>query len=136
MIPLVGKTLVAVKVAKDRLAILFRLGDGEEVIARCDADCCSYTWIEHVEIPSLPGVVVAVEDIQMPDATPPGGKHVENPDRVQFYGLKVTLSTGHLIIDFRNDSNGYYGGWLVWPDGSFYGGVYRQNVSEFEWVDP
>jgi hypothetical protein len=133
---LVGRTLLGVQVAKDRQAIKFILDGDEPCIAKCDGDCCSYTWVEHIEVPSLPGIVLAVEDIDMPSAEPPGGKHVEQPEEVAFYGLKITLSTGHLIIDYRNDSNGYYGGRLSWPsDDYFYGGVHGQNVSKLEWVD-
>ena len=37
------------------------------------------------------------------------------------------------MIDYRNESNGYYGGNLCWDDESFYGGVYGQNVSTMNW---
>ena len=137
--PLVGKKLEKVLVSKDRLAVKFVLAGGEEVIARCDADCCSYTWIEGVEFPSLPAKVISVEDIEMPYATPPGGKNGPgDPDSVEFYGLRVITDRGHLVIDYRNDSNGYYGGSLSWPgDSHFYGGVFGQNKSTVtEWVEP
>jgi hypothetical protein len=39
------------------------------------------------------------------------------------------------VIDYRNESNGYYGGELCWPDDHFYGGVHGQNVSTEQWVD-
>jgi hypothetical protein len=136
--PLIGKTLKEVVVAKDRTAIKFVLDGGEEVVAYCDADCCSYTWIEHVELPTLPAVVLAVADIDMPAASPPGGKNgPESTEEVAFYGLRVTTSTGHLVIDYRNDSNGYYGGSLTWPGNDYhYGGVYGQNKKTDEWPSP
>ena len=52
------------------------------------------------------------------------------------YGVKITTDKGHIVIDYRNASNGYYGGNLSWPDDSyFYGGVHGQNESNEEWVD-
>ena len=134
--PMIGKVLVNVFIAQDRGAIKFVLAGGEEVVARFDGDCCSYTWCEHVEIPDLPGTVLKIEDIAMPDVEPPGGKYVKDPESVAFYGLKITLSTGHLVIDYRNDSNGYYGGSISWPhEDYFYGGVHGQNRSNEIWVE-
>jgi hypothetical protein len=59
----------------------------------------------------------------------------EMPDRdvVAYYGLKVTTDKGEMVVDYRNDSNGYYGGSLTWPGQSHYGGVYGQNVPVLEW---
>ena len=43
-------------------------------------------------------------------------------DCVQYYGAKITTNKGDMVIDYRNDSNGYYGGDIVWPGEGFYGG--------------
>lgn len=32
---------------------------------------------------------------------------------VAYYGLKITTEKGRAVIDYRNDSNGYYGGSLM-----------------------
>lgn len=128
---LVGKTIQAVYLSQDREAIKFVLDNGDEVIARCDGDCCSYTWIESVELPSLPAHVRSAEDVDLPETA---SVHETSVDCVAYYGLKLVTSTGHLIIDYRNNSNGYYGGSLVWPGDYFYGGVYDQNGSTEGWV--
>jgi hypothetical protein len=128
---LVGKLIEGIKIAEDKMALLF-LTDAGEVIARADADCCSSTWIESVEIPftEFPCRVLRVEDIDMPDlGSMPGC------DVMAYYGFKIATDKGDIIIDYRNDSNGYYGGNIEWPDGDFYGGVYGQNVSKCVWVD-
>ena len=130
---LVGKIIKAVKIASDKMAILFVTDDGK-VVARCDADCCSSTWIEHVELPAagFPAKVIRVDDLDMPDLGKPA-----DADVIDYYGCKITTDRGELIIDYRNESNGYYGGNLVWPDedDSFYGGVHGQNISTEEWQD-
>lgn len=63
----------------------------------------------------------------------------EEYEYLQFYGFKLQTEKGDVVIEYRNSSNGYYGGDLVWPpaDGEdsdyFYGGVFDQNVSKEEW---
>ena len=128
---LVGKTITGMKIADDKEAILFVCTDGD-IKAKCDADCCSYTWIEHVELPALgfPATVIDVEGLDMPDLGDMPGC-----DIVEYYGLKITTTKGEIIIDYRNDSNGYYGGSLTWPRESYYGGVYGQNESTEVWMD-
>lgn len=128
---LVGKTILAIQIADDQKAIKFDT-DGGEVIAKTDGDCCSSSWIEHVDLPSygFPAKVLAAEDIEMPDLGSPDAYEC-----VAYYGFKISTDKGDIIIDYRNESNGYYGGDLSWPDECFYGGVYGQNVSSENWVD-
>ena len=131
---LIGKTIVVMKIALDKEAILFVTDKGENLVAMVDADCCSHTWVESIEMPALglPFTVSAVEDLDM-------GKEplsYDNFDCLQYYGAKIVTDKGDIVIDYRNESNGYYGGSICWPgDGYFYGGVYGQNVSKQEWVD-
>lgn len=134
---LIGKTVTEMKIAEDKQALLFVTTDGE-FIAHCDADCCSYTWIESVELPALgfPFEILEIIDLDMPEVEYDHEEH----DVLAFYGVKIATNKGDMVIDYRNDSNGYYGGNIVWPmdEGEynyFYGGVYGQNVSKEEWVD-
>lgn len=126
---LIGKTLTGMKIAKDKKALLFEVGS-ENIIARTDGDCCSNSWVESVELPALgfPAKVLSVEDLKMPDLGSPDEHEV-----IAYYGLKITTDKGEIVIDYRNESNGYYGGNLVWRDDYFYGGVWGQNVSNEDW---
>lgn len=129
---LIGKTLTGIKIADDKGALLFQTTEGD-LIVRCDADCCSHTWVEAVELPSrgFPALVTAVDDLSMPDLGSPG-----EYDCIAYYGCKVSTENGDIVIDYRNSSNGFYGGSLSWPDDDyFYGGVYGQNNSTLQWVD-
>ncbi len=128
---LVRKTITGLKLAKDKTALLFNTNEGD-VKVLCDAGCCSLTWIEHINMPSLglPAKVLSVEDLDMPDLGDMPGRDV-----VTYYGLEITTDKGQITIDYRNDSNGYYGGDLSWPNESFYGGVHSQNVSKEEWIN-
>jgi len=132
--PLIGKTLTGIQISADRQALLFQTTEGDmEVLV--DADCCSYTWVEHIELPALgfPALVTAVEDLDLPQDEKPSTFHTDH-DCLAFYGCKISTDKGDIVIDYRNDSNGYYGGSLSWPgDRYFYGGVRGQNVSKKEW---
>src|SRR5262245_32291884 len=129
---LVGKMLTGLMIAKDRQALLFQTTDGD-VLVRVDADCCSYTWVEHIELPALgfPALVTAVKELDMPEGK--ASMFHTNPDVLAFYGCNISTDRGELVIDYRNDSNGYYGGNLSWPGHHFYGGVHNQQVSALEW---
>lgn len=131
---LIGKNIVSMKIAADNEAILFVTDGGESLVAKVDADCCSHTWVESIELPAK-GFPFTVEDVQDLDM----GKEPLSDDSfecLQFYGAKIITSSGDMVIDYRNESNGYYGGSICWPgDGYFYGGVYSQNVSDEEWVE-
>jgi hypothetical protein len=126
---LVGKTLTGMKIAADKEAILFQTADGD-IVVLCDADCCSYTWVEHIELPALgfPAVVVSVADLEMPEGKP-SLFHTDS-DCLDFYGCKIVTDKGEIVIDYRNDSNGDYGGSLSWP-----GEYIWQNRSKQEWVE-
>lgn len=129
---LIGKTITGLKIADDKTALLFNTTDGY-IKVLCDADCCSYTWVEHIEMPALglPAKVIKAEDLEMPDLG-----DMPDCDVVEYYGFKITTDKGEIVIDYRNDSNGYYGGNLSWPDdGYFYGGVHGQNVSSEIWQE-
>ena len=131
--PLIGKTITAIRVAMDKEAIRFDLQGGDSIVVRVDAECCSSTWIESLDMPSLilGSPVVSVEDIEMPDLGQP-----DQYDVIAYYGCKIVTAKGSCVIDYRNSSNGYYGGNLSWPGEYFYGGVHGQNVSTMEWGNP
>jgi len=122
---LIGKTLTGVMIAEDKEALLFKTPESE-IKAKCDADCCSHTWIEHVELPvnGFPAVVSSVEDLEL-------NAGLDTRDgEMAYYGCKIVTDKGDIIIDYRNESDGYYGGRLWFPDeddkayNRFYGGVH------------
>ena len=126
---LIGKTILEIKVNHDKTGVLFVTNEGD-VMAKCDADCCSFTWIEHMTLPALgcPALVTSVEDLDMPDLG-----DMPDCEVIAYYGCKISTNKGEIVIDYRNDSNGYYGGDLSWPGDHFYGGVYGQNVPKENW---
>lgn len=128
---LIGKNVTKVFVAQDKKAIKFVTNDKDEVIARTDGDCCSNSYIQHIEFVQLfPATVTDVEDVPM-DSLP----ETQYGDLIQCYGCKIKTDKGVFFLEYRNESNGYYGGDLVWDDEHFYGGVYDQNKSNEIWEE-
>ena len=129
--PLIGKTVTSAYLAADKLAIKFVLSDGAEMVVQADADCCSKSWIESVDNLEqlLHSPVTAVEDVSLPDKN----ENFDGGDLRQFYACKIHTTRGYALIDYRNESNGYYGGSLTWPGERHYGGVFDQNVSDYDW---
>ena len=125
---LIGKTITKIMIAEDKEALLF-LTPEEELVVRIDADCCSNSWIENIEIPAMgfPCKILEIEELYL------GSEDSEEYDYLQKYGVKITTDKGLIEIDYRNSSNGYYGGSISWPEEYHYGGVYGQNKSNEKW---
>ncbi len=139
--PLIGKVITAIFIADDREAIKFVLNDGmsnSEIVARCDGDCCSHTWIEDLINPeaAIGSEVLKAEDIALPGEFCNPTKTDNYEDEMKFYGFAIETAKGRFTIAYRNSSNGYYGGSLEWPNtGYYYGGVFDQNVSKQNWQE-
>jgi hypothetical protein len=131
--PLIGKTVTNINIATDKMAMQFVIKDGEPIVCRTDGDCCSNSWIEHVELPvnGFPFLVKGVEDLGLPKIKKNNGDDEDIETKI--YGVNIATDKGDMVIDFRNESNGFYGGDLIWPGQYFYGGVYNQNVSKEKW---
>jgi hypothetical protein len=112
--PLIGKKLLKVFLSEDKETIKFEVEENYPIYAVTDADCCSSTWVEDIESPShvLGGIVTAVEDLEL-DQDPVEDDEYEH---LQFYGTKIVTDKGSFVIDYRNESNGYYGGSLDFPE--------------------
>lgn len=110
---LVGKTIVSHALADDGSDLSLGCSDGSIVRLVAEGECCSTSWIESIDDENaLHGIVTDVEDIDMPNLGNIDGERHTGVDDVSYYGLKVTTDKGRVVIDYRNDSNGYYGGWL------------------------
>ena len=125
--PLEGKTISRILIAEDKEALKFETTEGD-VIAIAYGDCCSTTWVEHVDLPArgFPALVQSVSNLDL-----------DKPDEeseysvIQFYGLKITTNNGDIVIDYRNESNGYYGGDLVF-EGSY--AWYSRTDEDAKWM--
>ena len=111
---LVGCVVSNIHINRARTALVFSTHRGE-IEAYTEAECCSETWIEHVETPALgfPCKVLEVANLKL-RAELVEGEYEHS--LTQYYGLKITTDKGDIVIDYRNLSNGYYGGSLEFTE--------------------
>lgn len=110
---LVGKTINSIEVSVSKDWVKFNCKEGI-FYAYCTADCCSETWIEHMSIPDRINefLVESVEEIELGEGI---GTRQEYD---KLYGVKLKSSKRYedIFIEFRNSSNGYYGGSINFTD--------------------
>lgn len=106
---LVGKTVTNVYVSSGKQVITFELAPGEFVSYECYGDCCSSTWIEHINgLDALLGQVIRKHEYF--DMGEDGED--DRDESVQVYEDRLLTDRGVFSIEYRNGSNGYYGGSL------------------------
>lgn len=96
--------------AKDTLSFNFQ--DGTRARFQVEGDCCSHSWIEELTVPeSVNGLtLIEVQDYRQDQQW----LEPEEYTLRQSYKTVFRLSNGETItLEYRNDSNGYYGGYLV-----------------------
>ncbi len=127
---LIGYTVNAVWINPDKTILAFEMNrdGGPLALYRTEGDCCSKSWIEHMENASTfkSVTVTDVEDIEMPEGTWTGSEE-DRGELIQYYGVKIKgikMGSGftvdgiyrtfevpaEMMIEYRNESNGYYGG--------------------------
>lgn len=113
---LTGRILIGAQITDDRCDLHVTLDGGTLAIFGTEADCCSDTWIEHITIPELGGLITGItESADLPtwDGTEEGQQ--EEYDYLAVYHTVIRTTKGELIVEYRNSSNGYYGGQLTGP---------------------
>jgi hypothetical protein len=119
---LIGKTVR--EIWMDENYLKFVTDDGNVTYA-VEGDCCSDSFFfDFYGVDNVIGrEVVAFESVSLSPGDPgyrPETYSVENEDGwsvTQVYGYRITTehpSFGHVsaVLSFRNESNGYYGGWM------------------------
>lgn len=108
---LIGKRITEFKLTTDYKCLILFFLDGSCAVFEVDGGCCSQSWIESLDlVDNLFGTISNVEDIPMPDLGNIDTEKRKDVTCVKYYGLKITTDKGSCVIDYRNDSNGYYGG--------------------------
>lgn len=104
------KPLVGVVLNSDGTVISFSFTDGSVVRFRVEGDCCSYSWIEHLEVPDDIAGQTIFEVREDPIVSDGIGEY---NDLLQVYHTRFRTPKGDIVLEYRNESNGYYGGYLV-----------------------
>lgn len=97
---------------KENVILVFTTNTGERFIYEAYGDCCSESWFSHISgIGNL--INGTVTKITEREERPPTKieKAEGEYDELAIYGYILdTDKFGSCYIEFRNDSNGYYGG--------------------------
>lgn len=112
---LIGKTIISVVLDDNDGEITFTTADRVYVFST-DAECCSETWINSIDNVEalINNEVMFVSGREMEyDKQKHGFVGKSNTERVLVYTYDIITKKGACTIDFRNDSNGYYGGSLT-----------------------
>lgn len=129
---LIGKKLNSIKISSSKDTLVFNYEDNERMIAVLAAECCSHTWIEHCEInTSLAAKIISIEEIEMPETPDLEGNGEIDPyygGYVQCYALKINTDKGTIQFDFRNESNGYYGGAIEFGEEAWLTEEFKQSA--------
>lgn len=114
---LLEKTIVKVEIgvgsddAEEGTRLVFTDSEGVKYVYDAYGDCCSATWFSHISgLRNLLGKTVAkITEREEREATK--AEEAEGDYEVlSIYGYILNTSEGDCYIEFRNDSNGYYGG--------------------------
>lgn len=115
---LIGRTINAIQIDDDEQHFLAFDTDNGRIIYMAEGDCCSESWFYHVlGADNLLGqTVLETESYYLGE--PGDGFSRQEEDKL--YSIKLRTARGYADVEFRNSSNGYYGGWLdiylaEWP---------------------
>lgn len=124
----------SLSITDDHTKLALKLKDLDtEIVLEAYGGCCSRSWIEHISgIDALiDSEIYSVEDVYLADVPLIGLPSTENVDQVTYYATKIHTSKGVFQIDYRNDSNGYYGGSLEAYERSPAKGLETQLLEDF-----
>lgn len=131
-----GKQIKSIQINSDKTALKFELAGAQGTIAYyTDGDCCSRSWIEHFSgIENLlDGVIEDATEILI--GTYDRGEPEYGFDSHRFYGVKIKTTTGYSDLEYRNASNGYYGGSLREVEESEWGEYSVKDLKSETFVD-
>ena len=111
----VDRQITGVWTNSDGRDVAFTFDDGSTIYADPEGDCCSHSWVEHVSgVAAAEGATIVSVD-ERPELDSQKNVDDSGYDCLALYGISLITAHGERIdIDYRNESNGYYGGWLNW----------------------
>src|SRR6478752_3160857 len=108
---LIDRKIIKVEMDGDEI-LVFTDSEGNKIAYETFGDCCSYSWFAHVTgLKNLLNQVVT-EVTERQEFSEEDQKRAEaegDYDCLALYGYIIKTKKGTCDIEFRNDSNGYYG---------------------------
>lgn len=112
---MIDRVLRKVSLGDGNSRITFEYADGGSRSFGVEGDCCSSSWIEHLEMPpDIDGARLLSVDDSAPITQDHSAHDEENGgDSISVYNTVFRTDRGDIVLEYRNSSNGYYGGYLV-----------------------
>lgn len=117
---MIGKTVSQILISEDYLSFHFTNGDVQNFVVH--GDCCSTSYFSEVYGADKlvgQGPIIDVKFIDETDGLlmVPAQGEGDYADYIQVYGFKIVsdhplFGDVTTVFGFRNESNGYYGGWM------------------------
>lgn len=103
----VGKTVEAAFINDSKDVMSWKV-DGKWYDLNAIGDCCSHSWFEHCDNADVfnGGTILEIEHFSGDT------ENGEYGNEIKVDMLKIKTDKGHCTIEFRNESNGYYSGWI------------------------
>lgn len=108
---LLNKVIKKIFISEGESHIKFILSDNSEMIYVTDADCCSETWFS-----DFTGIdcLINQEILEVEELLLPINKLLlaqrSRQEYDELYGYCFKTQKGYATLEYRNSSNGYYGG--------------------------
>lgn len=115
---LIGLTVLKIEInlGNDKLFIKLKDSFGNEVFMVFDSfgDCCSTSWIESLEGDQdiIGNEIINIIEHELPPLKDDDPDFMFDNNFTQICNYEIVTAKGSCVIDFRNLSNGYYGGSL------------------------
>ncbi len=115
--PLAGETIKEVLLSGDGEYMAFVTED-DTFVFHMDGDCCSRSWVEHTSgLHELIGKeVLRIGSVDMSEFDKRASED-EWDDFIRHYKEFLKTRAGQFDIEYRNSSNGYYGGEIYFCPG-------------------
>jgi hypothetical protein len=111
---LFGKTICNIFLDESATYLLLVDQDGEWYAYKAVGDCCSETWFESISNPEniIDSPIIEVDAKDECESELKGfWNDKDKEEYIRVYGYTLKTIKGCTDIEFRNASNGYYGGW-------------------------
>lgn len=105
--------IIDITVSQDKKYLYLHTNKGKHIYY-AEGDCCSNSWIEHIDDPkSFIGSKI-IETIEMNNGNAISTEEIDCCDVIKSYQTCIKTNKGDFHIEYRNSSNGFYGGYLVY----------------------
>lgn len=104
-----NKKIKSITMTTDKESFTFEMEDGTTSTFGVEGDCCSQSWIEYMTVPNdMSGATLLdfEESSYVADTAP-------DHNCLKVYQSYFKTDRGDIVLEYRNSSNGYYGGYLT-----------------------